>query len=423
MDVTTIAQEVLAYWAAEGLELSDDLGEAEAVLRERMLQLGAQALELHLGRVKLGYQGACRPCSCGGVQRFLQHRPKTIATLLGSVEIRRAYYRCPACGSSSLPYDEAVGLGEGAVSPGLGKAATLVGIHEPFERASKMLYELTGQRLCERTVERLTHRVGKVAAEHEVALAGQMESWDAPEAEASPERLYVAVDGTMVPQNDGWHEAQTATCYWDDADGKRHARYAVRFEKAATFAAFVRSLACGCGLRSAKEVILLGDGAKWIWDHVGGVLEGATHIVDWYHAMEHVWECGRHLYGEGREQTTAWIKQIEALLWDGNVREILRRLESQRCQARAPAKRRALKGLMTYLRNQDDRLAYDRFRERGSDIGSGRVEAACKHVVGARMKRSGMRWSAGGAQSTLSLRVVWLNGTWEAFWGSHPLAA
>ena len=73
--------------------------------------------------------------------------------------------------------------------------------------------------------------------------------------------------------------------------------------------------------------------------------------------------------------------------------------------------------------NQDDRLAYDKFRECGLDIGSGRVEAACKHVVGTRMKRSSMRWSRRGSQATLSLRVAWLNGQWEELWAKRPLAA
>ena len=68
-------------------------------------------------------------------------------------------------------------------------------------------------------------------------------------------------------------------------------------------------------------------------------------------------------------------------------------------------------------------MAYDTFRARGRDIGSGRVESACKGVVGVRMKRNGMRWSATGAQATLSLRVAWLNGWWVDLWASRPLAA
>ena len=271
-----------------------------------------------------------------------------------------------------------------------------------------------------------------------------MKTWDAPAAEVTPTRLYVAVDGTMVHETDGYHEAKTATCYWETADGKREARYVVRFASAATpsrlrtwFAAFVWVLACRCGLQTAKQIVLRGDGAKWIWDHIAPLLEGAICIVDWYHAMEHVWDCGKRLYGacpeprrEGTTETTAWVEAIETFpsrlragLWDGNVREILTRLETQRSQTPTPTPCEALQALSTYLGNQDARLAYDKFRDLGLDIGSGRVEAACKSVVGIRMKRSGMRWSRRGSQTTLSLRVARMNGQWEALWAKLPLAA
>ena len=423
MDGTTLAQEVLAYLVGEGIELSEDLGEAETVLRDRLMAVGARTLELHLEGRKLGYEGSSRPCSCRESQRFVEYRPKTIATLLGDVTIQRAYYRCGSCKTSALPYDERIGLGDGQVSPGLAKAATLVAIQEPFAPSSQMLYELTGRRVSARTIERLTQKVGRWAEQEESAAAERMKTWEAPAAEVTAARLYVAVDGTMVHETDGYHEAKTATCYWETADGKREARYVVRFASAATFAAFVWVLACRCGLQTAKQIVLLGDGAKWIWDHIAPLLEGAICIVDWYHAMEHVWDCGKRLYGEGTAETTAWVEAIETLLWDGNVREILTRLETQRTQTPTPTSCAALQELITYLRNQDARLAYDKFRVMGLDIGSGRVEAACKSVVGVRMKRSGMRWSRKGSQTTLSLRVARMNGHWESLWAKLPLAA
>jgi hypothetical protein len=423
MDGTTLAEEVLAYLAGEGIELSEDLEDAETVLRDRLLAIGAQVLQKHLEMRKLGYEGSTRRCSCGGSQRFVEYRPKTISSLLGDVTIRRAYYRCGTCKKSALPYDERVGLGTGQVSPGLAKAGTLVGIAEPFVPSAQMLYELTGRRISARTIERLTQQVGTLAEREESAGAERIKTWNPPVAEVTPERLYVAVDGVLVHENDGYHEAKTATCYWENAEGKREARYTVRFECAATFAAFVWVLACRCGLGTAKQIVLLGDGAKWIWDHIAPVLEGAICIVDWYHAMEHVWDCGKQLLGEQTAETTAWVKAIEGLLWDGNVREILTRLRTELAQDRSPAQQAVLGSLITYLENQDDRLAYDRFRALGLDIGSGRVEAACKSVVGIRMKRSGMRWSRRGSQTVLSLRVARLNGQWQALWAKLPLAA
>jgi hypothetical protein len=421
MDDTRIAAEVLAYLVGEGVGLSQDLTQVEPVVLEQMRRIGARVIELHLVEQRLGYAGARRPCVCGRVQRFVEYRAKTIATLLGAVRIRRAYYRCRTCGHSSLPYDAWVGLGDGPESVGLAKAATLLGVHEPFQGGARLLHELTGQRLSASTVERLTERVGATAAAQEAEQAARIADWDTPPTEATPERLYVAVDGTMVHREDGWREAKCVTCYWDEPNGTRAARYGVRFEEVRDFVGFVWALAGRCGLEQAKEVVLLGEGARWIWDHVGGLLKEATLIVDWYHAAEHLWECGRALHGEGTPATADWVAEHKDLLWAGNWAGLLRSLRSQLARARGPTRRSALQGLITYVENQGDRLGYDGFRARGLDIGSGRVEAACKHVVGARMKRNGMRWSPVGAQTTLSLRTVWLNGHWEAFWAQRPL--
>jgi hypothetical protein len=421
MDDTAIAEEILAYLGAEGVELSDDLTQVEPVVLEQVRRIGARVIELHLSRQQLGYESSRSACPCGRTQRFVEYRPKTVATLLGVVRIRRAYYRCRVCGRSSLPYDSRVGLGDGPESVGLAKAATLLGVHEPFQGGARLLYELTGQRLSPSTVERLTERVGAAATAQEAEQAARIADWDTPPAEVAPERLYVAVDGTMVHREDGWREAKCVTCYWDEPDGTRSTRYGVRFDDVRHFVGFVWALACRCGLEQAREVVLLGDGARWIWDHVGGLLKEATLIVDWYHAVEHLWECGRILHGEGTEATAAWVAEHKDLLWAGNRSGLVRSLRGQLARARGPTRRSALHGLITYVENQGERLAYDRFRARGLDIGSGRVEAACKHVVGARMKRNGMRWSPAGAQTTLSLRTVWLNGQWDAFWSQRPL--
>jgi len=44
------------------------------------------------------------------------------------------------------------------------------------------------------------------------------------------------------------------------------------------------------------------------------------------------------------------------------------------------------------------------------------VEAACKNLIGARMKKSGMRWSVDGGQTILTLRSIILSNRWESFW-------
>lgn len=430
MDLTTVAKDVLGLLAEEGICLSDNLTEVEQIVRETVMRIGAKAVELQLAQTPLGYEGSSRACDhpyCGKNQRFVGHRSRTLSTLLGAVSIKRAYYHCKNCGTSCCPYDERVGLGPEQMSVGLAKAATMLATLDPFVPAATILHELTGQRMGDRTIHRVARKVGKAASERERKAALAMATWSVPiqGIQTRPQRLYIAVDGVMV-HRDQWNEAKCVACYWEEDDGKggvrRQTRYAVRFESAEHFKAFAWSLAVQCGLESATEVILLGDGAAWIWEHVGGVLgEKTVCITDWYHVMEHVWACGKLLYGQNTVESAAWVKQHETLLWDGQYQRLLESLEQERRKTRSVPKHQALKELMTYLKNQGGRLAYDQFRTAGYDIGSGRVESACKHVVANRMKRSGMIWSNDGAQDLLSLRTAYLNNTWNQLWGEKPL--
>lgn len=74
---------------------------------------------------------------------------------------------------------------------------------------------------------------------------------------------------------------------------------------------------------------------------------------------------------------------------------------------------------VTYFTNQAPRMAYDSYRARGLDIGSGLVESACKQLIGVREKGPGMRWSVPGVQAVANVRVLLFNDQWT----NYPLVA
>jgi hypothetical protein len=119
------------------------------------------------------------------------------------------------------------------------------------------------------------------------------------------------------------------------------------------------------------------------------------------------------------------LTEVEQIVRDAamriGARAVELRLEEERRRTRSVPKHQAIRQLVAYLTNQGRRIAYDRFRAADCDIGSGRVESACKHVVANRMKRSGMIWSNDGAQEMLSLRTACLNGQWNQIWEEKPL--
>lgn len=417
MDVSELANGMRELARRRGHTFGADLESDERVMRELCHEVGAAGLEQELNEQPLGYDGSQRPCPCCEQwQRFVKHGERTLVTLLGPVRVRRAYYHCTHCGCGSLPWDEQVGLGRGQASVAVAKAATWCASHEPFETAATKLKELAGVSLSRSTVHRLVQQVGRAVRDE--APAAQVLA--APPASA-PQVLYTAVDGAMVHIDGRWQEVKAATCYWEDEQDD-HSRYLVRHEPAEDFAPRAGALARRCGHEQAAQNVLLGDGSKWIWHHVGGELRPqTTHIADWYHVNEQVWAAANALHGQGTAAAEQWVRPIKAMLWEGQLRRLRGHMDEQVDAATSDEARRACGQLRTYLLNQGDRLVYDDFRAAGYDIGSGRVEAACKHVVQARAKRSGMRWSHTGLQHVMTLRCTYLNGAGPDLWGRQPL--
>src|SRR5699024_2450141 len=123
--------------------------------------------------------------------------------------------------------------------------------------------------------------------------------------------------------------------------------------------------------------------------------------------------------GEGTPEAAAWVEPIKTMLWEGELRKLRDHLGQQLNLTQTQTHQSAVQTLNTYICNQGGRLAYDDFRAAGYDIGSGRVESACRHVVAQRAKRSGMQWSSPGFQNTMSLRCAYLNGHSDELWAQH----
>lgn len=400
-----------------------DFGKNERVVWTTMLSLGHGLLQRIVNRQGNGYQDTSIPCQCGESMRFIQHRRRDIHSLLGWINLSRAYYRCYDCGSTAIPYDQQSGLGSQQLSPALAKACCLLAVDDSFQQTSEKIERLFGQRVSDDTIEQVVHQVGKtILTRQDQQLSEFFDHRQIPEPQVCPDRLYVAADGTNVHEKDGWHEAKTACIYWQDQDLQEHKRYLCRFDNSRQFGWQMWLAACRCGLRQAKQVVYLGDGAGWIRTEHYQHFSRATFIIDWYHANKHVWDCGKALFGEGTQATDRWVNERLSLLWEGFTKRLLEDLTEQGKRHRA-GKRKAINDLHHYISVNEERMGYDVFRARGYDIGSGAAEGACGHVVGDRLKRSGMIWSRAGSSATLALRTAWLNNEWDQLWAQKPLAA
>jgi len=342
-----------------------------------------------------------------------------VQTVVGWITLRRAYYVCPVCGHGHCPLDAVLGVGRDSHSPGVRRLAGRFGARLPFAQAAADLAAATGVvRLSASTVRSITEAVG---AQREAVLAAERAvAWQQglpPAAGAAPERLYVAMDGVRILGTDGiGREVKVGVVVPVHGTGQDERRapasYAAGLEPAEPFGQRLALEAHRRGLERASLVAVLGDGAAWIWALAAEHFPHAVQIVDWFHASERVWELGRALYGAETPETTVWVAQQLDRLAQGQAALLAAEWATLPMRGEAALIRDEH---VTYFTNQAPRMAYDQYRAAGWDIGSGMVESACKHLIAAREKGAGMRWSETGAHTVAAVRVLLANDQWDAY--------
>jgi hypothetical protein len=410
----------------------------ELAIRTAMTRLGASLLEKLLA-ADGGYRGPRADCGAGHQAVFVSYRAKTVDTVLGPVRVRRAWYHCAACGHGLAPKDQELGTGRASMSPGLAKMTARAATAVPFAKAAGLLAELAGIDLTIKRVERSAEATGTAAATAIGAQADAICSRQVvplPPPAPAPDMLYIAVDGTGVPMT----AAQTEGRPGKGEDGKAHTRevklaclftqttldadgrpvrdpgsstYLATFEPAARFAQLVDAEARRRGAEHIRQLVVLGDGAVWIWNIADELFPAATQIVDLYHAREHVHELAAHATRLLRSSHPDWLTKRLAELDAGDIPALI--AAGQNLKFTGSLARERDKQL-AYFETNAHRMHYARFRSLGMFVGSGTVEAACKAVIGQRLKLSGMRWAIPGATAIATLRCQQASNRWEDIW-------
>ena len=172
--------------------------------------------------------------------------------------------------------------------------------------------------------------------------------------------------------------------------------------------------------RASKKVVIA-DGAVWIWNIADQHFPGAIQIVDLYHARQHLWELSAKLFPNDERGRKRWMARGLNRLEKGKIQPLVKMLRDLHPANPDPAKN--VRNETEYFDCNAERMRYPTFRREGLFVGSGVVEAACKEVIGYRLKRSGMFWTVRGANAIIALRCCVLNGRLEDYWASRSRAA
>jgi hypothetical protein len=165
------------------------------------------------------------------------------------------------------------------------------------------------------------------------------------------------------------------------------------------------------GLGRAKWILVLADGAPWIWNVAADRWAQAQQLLDFWHASEHVWALGRALYGEDRAK--AWVEERLQELRHGEEEKFLAAVA--RLKPRRGKVGKTIREEKTYFAHQAQRLNYEAIHERGWPIGSGPVESACSGKQN-RFKRRGQFWTDPGVRHLEALIEARENNHWDELW-------
>ncbi len=227
--------------------------------------------------------------------------------------------------------------------------------------------------------------------------------------------------GAIFEAERGRERSELVPEVWVDTPKENSMRYVARRTAKGDFDQLLYGLARQSGLEQAKQIVVLGDGAPWIWTLASEHFPGAVQIVDLYHAQEHVWQVARAVYGAQTAAAQGWAKDACDLLVHGHIEELVATIAALPSIAPEPGESRSVpEKAVDYFTTNAERMRYPPFRAQGMHVGSGIAEAACKTVVATRLKRSGMRWTPGGLDALLPLRTCVLNRTYDAFCEDQP---
>ena len=316
---------LVSAWTQKHLRASN-LEDAETLAEEVRTVAGQCVVETALLSVsgKATYAGTQRSCECGAKARFVGYRARWVKTTCGEARIKRAYYHCKQCKRGVVPWDEQQGLNDRIWSARLKALVCQVVGRLSYGEGVSLLEELRVVKLEISSAEEIAREVGEsMRAEEGRLLAAHQEKQasllsaqllcEVQDPDTAPpfpvravcgKRLYIEADAAKAHIDGDWHDVKvgtifTATTNKEGVDTPKDRSYVAAQQGAEEFGWKLRVRAEEHNLCGYEQTVFMADGADCLWRLAEERFPRAIHILDFYHAAEHVWALGRALYRAG----------------------------------------------------------------------------------------------------------------------------
>ena len=408
------------------------------------------------------------PCLCPDCKSQLEHQRvlgRGIDSRFGRLKIYRHYGRCESCEAWHFPADLVLGLNKNSpASPYLQEVTALLNTKMPSEQAVDVAGRF-GLELSRCFLHRESHRQGLKAQEVRQARLAQLDTWEAIQELAAkkegpttaPFTLIIEIDAWNIRERDDWgdtekvrqealrqnkevpskwHWVYVGTVFRLDHRGQTAGGRAVISHRGFVSTrlgveALMRQLyrqAIDSGLGEARDVLVIADGAVWIWKAVKDRFPQARCRLDLYHGDEHLWTVANELYGKGTPEARQWVEPVLRQLHKDDTVAVIRSLKDMEATLRDKLQEK-VQAQITYFENNKNRINYCAILQArnavkkgkaslaqqikaSEPLGSGAIESTCRQYQ-CRFKRTGQFWSIDGDEALMCLETFWRNGRWH----------
>ncbi len=385
---------------------------------------------------------------------------RTIDSRFGPLRVFREYGWCSICEAWQFPADHALGLSRHApASPYVQEMAALLVSKMPPAQAV-LVAQRMGLELSRCTLDREAHRQGLRAEAARTADLNQLDTWEglqklstaAEGPPAQPFTLIIEIDAWNIRERDHWGQTEELRAQGEKVsrwhwvyvgtvfrlDHRAHTAGGRALISQRAYAvtrhgipALIRQLyyqALVCGLGQAQEVLVLADGAVWIWNAVADRFPDARQRLDLYHAEEHLWSVAHELYGKDTPEAQAWVAPLLKQLRNDDGPGLISSLK-QLEPALTQKLQDKVQNQIDYFEDNAKRMQYrqilharkavktgkatpEQILKADEPLGSGAVESTCRQYQ-CRFKRTGQFWSMAGDEALMCVETFWRNDRWH----------
>lgn len=447
-------QERLQAGLNRSIQASDQtMGHLEEEIQRNTLEIQRLALE-QAAQKKAGQVPPNCPVCGSKLTRVTGGHGRSYQTRFGLVTIQRTRGWCRRCKCWRFPADHVLGLAETAgCSPGVQEMAALVASKLPVGEASAVLERLTGVKLPRATLDREARRQGQRAERQRQQMDEQISQGAGQgqltldlqlKEQSEPCTLVIELDAWNIRERnqeswgrtealreqgqepEWWHWVYGGTCFrLSQRVQSSNGRSAILSRGTVMTRGGIDALrqqlwaeAMRQGLAQAKDVLVIADGAVWIWKLVEDRFAGARQRLDPWHAMQHLWAVAHALHPDDEKAAGEWIKPLKAKLFENQADQIITQLDEVIKRLRG-SKRATAQAERNYLQNNQTRLNYKGAEEKGEPLGSGAMESTCKQYQ-VRFHRSGQFWTTEGDEALMCLETFWRNDRWRLLFPHVP---